>query len=75
MKLIAAAIATVDDSGNLVIDREELITAIRTVGAFEGLTGAIKCDGMGEWRVRRADFPGYRRKFQSGVRVRHGVSL
>ena len=51
MKLIAAAIATVDDSGNLVIDREELITAIRTVGAFEGLTGAIKCDGAGGVRI------------------------
>ena len=51
VKLIAAAIAAVamvDDSGNLVIDREELISAIRSVDAFEGLTGTIKCDGMGE---------------------------
>lgn len=45
VKLIAAAIAEVamgDDSGNLVIDREELISAIRSVDAFEGLTGTIK---------------------------------
>ena len=51
VKLIAAAImavATVDDSGNLVIDREELISAIRAVDAFEGLTGTIKCDSIGE---------------------------
>jgi branched-chain amino acid transport system substrate-binding protein len=51
VKLIAAAIAavaSVDDSGNLVIDREELISAIRSVDAFEGLTGTIKCDSMGE---------------------------
>ncbi len=51
VKLIAAAImavATVDDSGNLVIDREELISAIRALDAFEGLTGTIKCDSIGE---------------------------
>ena len=51
VKLIAAALATVaavDDDGNLVIDREELISAIRSVDAFAGLTGAIKCDGIGE---------------------------
>ena len=51
VKLIAAAIAsvaTVDDSGNLVIDREDLLTAIRSLDAFEGLTGTIKCDSMGE---------------------------
>ena len=49
--LIAAAIASVasiDDGGNLVIDREELIAAIRSVDAFDGLTGAIRCDGIGE---------------------------
>ena len=43
-----AAVASIDDSGNLVIDREELITAIRSVDAFAGLTGTIKCDGIGE---------------------------
>ena len=49
--LIAAAIASVasvDGGGNLVIDREALISAIRSVDAFDGLTGAIKCDGIGE---------------------------
>ncbi len=49
--LIAAAlqaVATVDSSGNLVIDREELISAIRTVDAFAGLTGMIQCNDMGE---------------------------
>ena len=51
VKLIAAAlaaVAAVDDNGNLVIDREELISAIRSVDAFAGLTGTIKCDGIGE---------------------------
>ncbi len=51
VKLIAAAImevATVDDSGNLVIDREELISAIRTINGFDGLTGMIKCDAIGD---------------------------
>ena len=51
VKLIAAAIAavaSVDEYGNLVIDREELISAIRSVDAFEGLTGTIKCDSIGE---------------------------
>ena len=38
----------VDDNGNLVIDREELISAIRSVDAFAGLTGTIKCDDNGE---------------------------
>lgn len=49
--LIAAAlqaVATVDSSGNLVIDREELISAIRTVDAFPGLTGMLQCNDMGE---------------------------
>ncbi len=49
--LIAAAIASVasvDDSGNLIIDREALITAIRSVDAFDGLTGTIRCDSIGE---------------------------
>lgn len=51
VKLIAAAImavATTDDSGNLVIDREELVSAIRSIDAFEGLTGTIKCNSIGE---------------------------
>ena len=51
VKLIAAAlaaVAAVDGNGNLVIDREELISAIRSVDAFAGLTGTIKCDSIGE---------------------------
>ena len=51
VKLIAAALSAVvvvDDNGNLVIDREELISAIRSVDAFAGLTGTIKCDSIGE---------------------------
>ena len=43
-----AAVAEVDENGNLVIDREELISAVRSVDAFAGLTGTIKCDGIGE---------------------------
>ena len=49
--LIAAAIASIasiDDSGNLIIDHEALIAAIRSVDAFAGLTGTIKCDSIGE---------------------------
>jgi branched-chain amino acid transport system substrate-binding protein len=51
VRLIADAIArvaTVDDSGNLVIDREELITAIRATEGFEGLTGTLSCNEIGE---------------------------
>ena len=43
-----AAVASVDGSGSLAIDREELIAAIRAVDPFDGLTGTIKCDGIGE---------------------------
>ena len=43
-----ASVASVDDGGNLVIDREELISAIRSVDAFDGLTGTIRCDTIGE---------------------------
>ena len=49
--LIAAAlreVGTLDESGNLVIDREELISAIRSLDGFDGLTGLIKCDSIGE---------------------------
>ena len=51
VKLIAAAIMEVGeigDDGSLVIDREALISAIRSVGPIDGLTGSIKCDAMGE---------------------------
>ena len=43
-----AAVASIDDSGNLIIDREALISAIRAADAFDGLTGTIQCDSIGE---------------------------
>ena len=43
-----ASVASVDDGGNLIIDREALIAAIRSVDAFDGLTGTIRCDSIGE---------------------------
>lgn len=49
--LLAAAIeevAMLDGSGNLMINREQLIAAIRTVDGFDGLTGMIQCDAIGE---------------------------
>lgn len=51
VRLIADAIsrvAVVDDSGNLVIDREELIQAIRVTENLEGLTGTLSCNEIGE---------------------------
>jgi len=42
------AVATKDDAGNLVIDREELITAVRNTKDYEGLTGLLSCDENGE---------------------------
>ncbi len=38
----------VDDAGNLVIDREALITAIRETEGLEGLTGTITCNEVGD---------------------------
>jgi branched-chain amino acid transport system substrate-binding protein len=40
--------AKVDDAGNLVIDREALITAIRATAGLTGLTGILTCDALGE---------------------------
>ena len=42
------AVATVDDDGNLVVDREALILAIRATVDYDGLTGMLSCDGNGE---------------------------
>lgn len=42
------AVATVDDDGNLVVDREALILAIRATVDYDGLTGVLSCDGNGE---------------------------
>lgn len=49
--LIADAIgrvAEVDASGNLVIDREALIAAIRATEGLDGITGTITCNEIGE---------------------------
>lgn len=42
------AVAEVDDDGNLVIDREALIEAIRSTEDYEGLTGMLTCDEIGD---------------------------
>ena len=41
-------VAEVDDAGNLVIDREALITAIRETEGLEGMTGTITCNEVGD---------------------------
>lgn len=41
-------VSEVDDAGNLVIDREALITAIRETDGIEGLTGTIVCNEVGD---------------------------
>ena len=41
-------VAVVDDSGNLVIDREELIKAVRQIKDYPGLTGILTCGPTGE---------------------------
>ena len=51
VQVIADAIsrvATVDDSGNLVIEREALVSAIRDTDGLQGLSGMLSCDGIGE---------------------------
>lgn len=42
------AVATVDDAGNLSVDREALIEAVRTTKDLEGLSGLITCDENGD---------------------------
>lgn len=42
------AVATLDDAGNLTIDREALIEAIRATEGLEGLSGTITCDENGD---------------------------
>ncbi|MCI0713587.1 MAG: ABC transporter substrate-binding protein [Chloroflexi bacterium] len=42
------SVATVDDEGNLVINREDLISAVRATENHEGLTGTLTCDENGE---------------------------
>ncbi len=40
------AVAEADEEGNLVIDREALIVAVRDTTDYEGLTGTLSCDGI-----------------------------
>lgn len=41
-------VATADANGNLVIDREALIKAVRATKDFKGLSGSLSCDAKGE---------------------------
>lgn len=41
-------VAEVDDDGNLVIDREALIAAVRATKGWEGASGTITCDDKGD---------------------------
>jgi branched-chain amino acid transport system substrate-binding protein len=54
MNMLLAAIAkvaTVDADGNLVIDRAELVKAVRETKDFDGLTGTLTCDEKGDCGV------------------------
>jgi branched-chain amino acid transport system substrate-binding protein len=48
--LLAAieSVATTNAAGDLVIDREALIKAVRATKDFKGLTGSLSCDAKGE---------------------------
>jgi branched-chain amino acid transport system substrate-binding protein len=48
------AVGTIDDNGDLVIDRAALSEYIRSVSDFQGLTGVLNADGSGE--MSSADF-------------------
>ncbi len=41
-------VATVNSNGDLVIDREALIKAVRATKDFKGMTGTITCDSKGD---------------------------
>jgi branched-chain amino acid transport system substrate-binding protein len=45
------ATATVDASGNLVIDRAKISEYVRSLKNFQGLTGTLNADGTGETAV------------------------
>lgn len=42
------AASEIDSEGNLVIDREALITALRNTKDYEGLTGTLTCNEIGD---------------------------
>ncbi|MFP4323088.1 MAG: branched-chain amino acid ABC transporter substrate-binding protein [Anaerolineales bacterium] len=41
-------VAEVDEDGNLLIEREALVQAVRNTEDFEGLSGTITCDAAGD---------------------------
>lgn len=41
-------VAQVDADGNLVINREDLVAAVRQIEGYEGLTGTLSCSENGE---------------------------
>ena len=43
-----AAAGSIDDEGNLVVDRAALAEFLRSYGPVAGLTGTLACDGTGE---------------------------
>ena len=49
--MLAAAVeasSSMDDEGNLVVDRAALAEFLRSYGPVDGLTGTLECDGSGE---------------------------
>jgi len=68
------AVGTIDDDGNLVIDRAELAEFIRSYGAEEpvaGLSGELVCDGSGDCAVPTFGFF----QVQDGAYVRLEVEM
>ena len=57
-------VGTLDEEGNLHIDRADLAAAIRSYGPADGLSGPIACDGSGEcvkspigiWQIQEGVF-------------------
>lgn len=47
LMLAVQKVAVLDDAGNLVIDREALIEAVRNTADYDGLTGMLTCDEIG----------------------------
>ncbi len=48
-----AEVAVLNDDGDLEIDREALVAAVRNTTDYEGLTGTLSCDDRGECGVGR----------------------
>jgi len=43
-----SSVAQVDASGNLTVDREALIKAVRATAGYKGLSGTLSCDASGD---------------------------